>query len=1840
MKKRLTRRILPLLLTLAIIATTVLSMPFASVAKTGRAIDIGWPTFINLDPNVLNPDVPLDPATSIRQAIFEKDASTGDGTSFYIDRVLNRPGNSSGDGNSVLTRGRAIFCAQSSVPTGLGWSNNIYWLDSANNFNPLNVITFRNGTQSVTFTEQSSSRSNKPTHWTSRYTTNNENYSNVEIIAKKFITFNNVAIVVLDIKNNGAGEVGNINFTVTASSCNTPAQLPNGQPEFTGVKSVRANLTTLYPRITADLNGQPCTIVNNNLVTPTISIPAGGKAQLKVVMGITTKELPESTADYLSYAEKSADDAFKTHVQQYNKWYADTIPFIDIPNKAVQKAIEYRWWLEQFNTFDASIPGYDFQYPDTMEGVLGYNNAIVLTECMRLQDTKWMRSAYLPYGTILNVGNASMSSAFLDNPGKIANWNNHYGQYIAQAGLEAYKVHGGDPAIAEAFAYYFEHDAKGQLLHYGQHLTVPGRPKDAANNYGNAYLIAYRNGYMTGNDADALDMSFSYAGTWKIRPESAYVYAAAASAAELYELLGNTAKAEEMNELAERIRADALEYLWSENNKTFQSYAVSPGAQFKGNDPDKPNLIPGKTNNHYNFFSTLLVPTDPDSIERYSPAFEYFLYADEYPIFPCYTANQADVARYGSGSNNFSNINFTLQARAYEAALRYYDPGHQYVTPEMLSMLTAWQAYEVFPSVNGSGNTLYPNNNEYFYNYNRNTKTYSRSGIYHDVLGNFNYIFIEDMAGLRPRADSIIELAPIDFNPVNMDLPNAADFKYDHFMVNNIRYHGKDLTIVWDDPDNEEPSYLAPQGYSLYIDGERVFTIDRLAKVLYDTETGQLTVDGVVVDADDVIYLKDDGIQEIPDVDEIDLNNDINPKVVENFKKAGIDLELDLTNRNNLAQLPGTVAEASYTAAARAASWFEKHRADGSDSTSKAVNEEPPSPAAAIDGTTVGQPFWGNNASPNETDWLKITFPSPQTFNNVKIFFYNDRDGFGNGTAGKGYAEPEKYTIEYLKDGEWHFVTNNNKTPLLPAANFNDSLFDRVTADAIRITVTKNGDHPVAISEVQVFNSPLTAEPVVNQPPSEVSAVIGATGNLTAELKGIFTDDGLPEDKAPIFNWTVISGPDGAYSVIEDSDKINAKLIADTAGEYVVKFTASDSEYAGEYILNVTLARKAAADVAPSAKTSASYTAGWENVNGPNNESFEPTSSNPGTGRGWGNWDNRAPAWFQYTWEKPVYINSCDIYWYDDNGGTRVPSNWSIQYSDDGVTWRNVELDPSTPYSASVAKNKYNNLKFTAISTRYLRVYISSITNNAAGTGILRWKVYGPVIDSIQDYHIMTPVGVIPELPETVQVKFETGVTMPFPVQWDIINEADVAEERTFIVAGSTLGTLVKAYIYVRTDADIAQITDVWPMSISTVLGVPPVYPEFADVSFNNGGRSNTTVPVVWNEDDKALVDYNIAGAYTVRGTVQKGEDSVETTLTVNVIFSGTEQLVYLVPVYVITEAGIAPVLPPTVIAKYNSGIERTHSVTWNSIDESQYAAPGTFTVEGTVQGTTLKAQAIVTVTAETKVLSVLIAGADSVKPEEEFTLDIDLANLAETIYGLDISVSFDSSRFEYVDASEANDAVDIIEYKYDTAGSIRYIIACTEGISGEYLRLLNITFKVKEGIEDTTGTVSVTNAELGKEDGSVLDAGTYSHEIAVQKAIVRTALGEAIENAQGVYDAAVEGDRAGQYPVGSKAILHSAIEAANAVYNNPDATQEEIDDAAATLNTAVDEFLAKRLTHDIGDVNRNGQVNIGDLAIVAYYFGSNTSSDNWADAKACDFNNDGKIDILDLAYVALKILL
>ena len=1429
--KQLLSALLVLAVVLSLLPAGVLK---ASAAEALAALDIGYPTFKNTE--LLDEVYDLSKLgvsyseKDIMMAIYKQDLANG-GDSFYMDRILAREGvcngnagsNGNADGNTFLTRGRALYMYTSS-PSVIGFGGNTAYHQPLGRGDLVRVL-FSNADGSLTTKEDTSKRVNAPSNWSSTYSVG----SNLTLDVVKFIHQENVAVTTMTLTNKSAEDQA---ITVAADSifATEPGKVTvNGaeQTELTGTCSSPAGLTTIYARMTGD-GFEAASSDDYCWLSRDVTVPAGGSVELKVVIAFTTEEIPESTEQYLRFAGLGNLEAVRAQKAEYNLYWAENLPYIDVPKKAVQKAIDYRWWLERFNSLDANIPGYDYQYPVTIEGVLGYNNAIILTQPMHLQDTKWLRSPYLAYGQLLSAGNSSQSSAFLDNPGNRNNWNNHYGQYLAEAGYEAFNVIGGGAEVAENFAYYFGHDATGQLEHYGNHIE--GRD-----------LIAYRNNYMTGNDADTISMHAPGTGTWKAHGENAYVWAAADAAAKLYEQLGNTEQAKYYRDLADKIKADVLELMWCEECQKFETYAVRPtGTQHNANQP---NLVKYTESNNYNYFAVGLVPDDAASVTKYKEALKAFSNGKEFPIFPFYTANQVHNQEV-SGSNNFSNINFTVQLRLYESALRTYDKEQTYITDDMLAMMAEWMAWNVYPD---AGDVRYPNNNEFHNIDGRTYENYYRSWIYHNILGNYTYLFIEDMAGIQPRSDEKIELSPIDFS-------------YDHFMVNNARYHGHDLTVVWDKPDDGKTWYNeCPEGYSLYIDGTLAFTLKDLAHVVYDSATKEISFpDGAVE------IVTNNGGAAIPTAMNTAITEE---KVLNMLEKSGVH------GMTNLAE--GAEVTATFTPdKARAASWAEKHRADGSDSTSKAVNETAPDPQAVVDGTTVDMPFWGNYGSVNERDSLTLKLSSKQTVDMATLYFYNDRQT-------NGYSEPSKFTVEYWDGEAWQAVRQQTRTPSAPRANYNAVYFAPVETDQFRFTFTNKDKGFTAVTEIQLFNEGGDRDhPAQNTAPSvKLAEDTSLTGNLYTTLKATCTDDGLPYDKDMSYAWEVIAAPEGAETLLSSANKPTTTISGSVEGEYTVRFTVSDGELSATAELTVTLKKGAAGglgeDVAPdAASVESDYTSSWENLNGINNPSFEPTSSNVGTGKGWGNWRQSAGSehYVGYTWDEAVTIGGADIYWYDDGGGTRIPSKLRMQYLDASGTWQDVNI--TTPFESCIAKNTYNRVEFDRVTTTRLRLYVT-VRSGAEANGIYRFKVYSSVdVASLNEVFLATKPGVMPTLPSNVTAVTSDGALISVPVTWETLTADMIATDGEVKLRGvnNSTGKMTTCTIYVRSDMDKATITSVEPVEVTTTQGIVPTLPKTVKVGYNNGAFDNQTVKVTWPAITAAELanvgDVNFEGE--VEGTATK----------------------------------------------------------------------------------------------------------------------------------------------------------------------------------------------------------------------------------------------------------------------------------------------------------------------------------------------------------------------------------
>lgn len=1393
------RRRRPLIIglsTVSALVATSLVVPGTAFAAPGAEVpqdSLGYPAFTGSATPVPATGVDYTPGGYLAR-VFAADRAAGAGTSpgddFWFDRMLARTGPMfDGTENAVaFTRGRTAFM-KTHNPTGLGWRGDTAYVDTTGKGDAFAFTVKVDGT-AVTLSEQSAQRRQTPSYFRSVFTG-----GGITLTQTKFITDQNVLVANVQVASAAA-------HTVTLTATSPHATLVEGD-ELVGTVSAYNDLTTLFPRLSGDgfTAGSGATLVR------TLDVAAGGTATTKLQLGLIADEVPASLTEYEAYRDATPAQAYTTHVTAYNQWWVDNVPYLDTPEDNIDKTLFYRWWLMRYNFLDADIPGNDYQFPTSMEGVLGYNNAIVLTVGMFIDDLKYFRDPAYSYGPAVSVGETSKGGKFVDNPGDPANWSNSYTQYITEAAWRAYELHGGPGAIGETLGDHSRDDVEGLLAAYD------------GNDNG---LIEYSWGAMTGNDADAVSFHWRPNAANMDRTESAYLYSNAKAAAEFYRVAGDTEGAAHMDALAQQVKDAVLQYLWEPARTTPDQVGLF-GNLLKHRMTADGALNPWKEINNYYPFSVGLMPKpgDADYDQPYVEALRLFADADQYPVFPFFTANQVDQAAYGGpGSNNFSVINSTVWFRMLSSVLRDYP--QDYVTPEMYKQLLYWNAWAHYQ---GGDNNL-PNQNEFWSNGSAadGGEIGYRSWIHHTILGATNFTVIEDAMGVRSRSDAKIELDPIDLD-------------WSHFTADNIRYHDRDLAVVWD-ADGTHYGDDVPAGYSLYLDGELAFTVSDLAHVLYDPATGDVEV------LEGTATVVTERTRDLSTSSAVRFADDA--RVVDVFAKAGTDISSATTAAPNLAE--GATVTASFAAAGRAA-------------------------AGAVDGSTANEPFWGTAGSPSTTDTLVVDLGQERAVDEVRLHFYKS----STTATVSGYALPQVYGLEYDDGGTWVPVADQARTPAYVTANGNVVRFPEVTTGKVRLTVKHASGARTGLKEIQVRSTGAEAPASTNAAP-QVKAYLDTTFAQPSQARvvGTVSDDGQPSLDLTSA-WSVVSAPQDGEAIFASPSSATTVVQFTAEGTYVLRLTATDGELTTtkDVTVHATLGDTAKVNVALDATPTASRVTGWNSVAAINDGNAPyPVSAETDA---WGTWGQTADANKAFsatlTWDEPVRVDESRILFHSNGSpeGVLPPSSWTLEYLD-GATWRAV---PGASAYGTTA-GAFNSVTHDPVTTTALRATL--VRNGSSYPGIIEWQALAESPADVEDVAVRTTPGTAPDLPAQVELVYANGSRAQAPVSWQTVDPAQYAAEGSFTVLGFVDGTseLARATVWVR-EVTAVQINTFDPVAVATYRGTAPVLPARVVAVYNDGGQAS--LPVTWDAVDPA--DWAGVGTFEVEGTVAGTDKRPVATVTV-----------------------------------------------------------------------------------------------------------------------------------------------------------------------------------------------------------------------------------------------------------------------------------------------------------------------------------------------------------------------
>jgi len=117
------------------------------------------------------------------------------------------------------------------------------------------------------------------------------------------------------------------------------------------------------------------------------------------------------------------------------------------------------------------------------------------------------------------------------------------------------------------------------------------------------------------------------------------------------------------------------------------------------------------------------------------------------------------------------------------------------------------------------------------------------------------------------------------------------------------------------------------------------------------------------------------------------------------------------------------------------------------------------------------------------------------------------------------------------------------------------------------------------------------------------------------------------------------------------------------------------------------------------------------------NDGMEPKNSGDAGVLRFTWWPHKGTTeWVEYTFAGPRRVSWCDVYWYDDAGGCRLPASWKVLYRD-GDAWKEV----ANPSAYATKKDGYNRVTFNAVTSAQWRIEAALQPDGSAG--ILEWRV-------------------------------------------------------------------------------------------------------------------------------------------------------------------------------------------------------------------------------------------------------------------------------------------------------------------------------------------------------------------------------------------------------------------------------------------------------------------------------------------------------------------------------------
>jgi len=485
----------------------------------------------------------------------------------------------------------------------------------------------------------------------------------------------------------------------------------------------------------------------------------------------------ESFQHYVDSFNAGDEEVWPAAIRNTNAWrfLRDNIPLFECPDKTLEEIYYFRWWT--YRKHLRQTPG-GFVVTEFLPDVpwAGKDNTINCAAALHFYEGRWLHDP-----KFLD----DYAAFWLRKGGSVRS----YSFWIADALWNRYLVTGSAAEVKEFFPDLVANYGEWEKSHRGAN--------------GLFWQI---------DDRDGMEMSIGGSGC---RPTiNSYMFADALALANMADLLGKTDAAAEYRAKAAQLKQLVQEELWNADQQFFETLPNRPGAalvgvrELHGYTPWYVNLPdPGYEAAWLQLMDTngFYAPFGPTTAERRSPKFRLAYQGHECqwngPSWPfatsvTLTAMANLLNHYQQNAVGRRDYLDLLQIYAKSQHLRRDDGKVVPWIDEDLNPLTGdWIARTVMKT---RANQIYERGKDY----NHST---------------FCDLTITGLAGLRPRADDLVEVNPV--------VPEGT---WDYFCLDNVAYHGHILTVLYDQSGEH---YGKGKGLRVLADGNEMAASPRVARL-------------------------------------------------------------------------------------------------------------------------------------------------------------------------------------------------------------------------------------------------------------------------------------------------------------------------------------------------------------------------------------------------------------------------------------------------------------------------------------------------------------------------------------------------------------------------------------------------------------------------------------------------------------------------------------------------------------------------------------------------------------------------------------------------------------------------------------------------------------------------------------------------------------------------------------------------------------------------------------------------------------------------------------------------